>query len=84
MNTFTKHPHGLENKTQAFLARQNHRMLIGGQWVDALENKRIEVENPAEETVIGSIPLAHPDDVNKAVSLRLFAHLCLLPAFLEA
>lgn len=56
MNMFTKQPQDLENKTQAFLARQNHRMLIGGQWVDALENKRIEVENPAEETIIGSIP----------------------------
>ena len=68
MNMFTKQPQDLENKTQAFLARQNHRMLIGGQWVDALENKRIEVENPAEETVIGSIPFAHPDDVNEAVN----------------
>lgn len=57
-----------EQKTQTFVDRQNHRMLIGGQWVDALNNKRIEVINPADETVIGSIPCAQPEDVNKAVS----------------
>jgi phenylacetaldehyde dehydrogenase len=56
-----------EQKTQAFVDRRNHRMLIGGQWVDALQNKRIEVINPANETVIGSIPCAQPEDVNKAV-----------------
>jgi phenylacetaldehyde dehydrogenase len=56
-----------EQKTQAFVDRQNHRMLIGGQWVDALQNKRIEVINPANETVIGSIPCAQPEDVNTAV-----------------
>ncbi|UQG62530.1 aldehyde dehydrogenase family protein [Marinobacter sp. M3C] len=57
-----------EQKTQAFVDCQNHRMLIGGQWVDALNNKRIEVINPANETVIGNIPCAQPEDVNKAVS----------------
>ena len=67
MNKMTNEPAGIEQKTQAFLDRQNHRMLIGGQWVDALENKRMQVVNPAEETVIGSIPSAHSDDVNKAV-----------------
>lgn len=56
-----------EHKTQAFVDRQNHRMLIGGQWVDAAQNKRMEVINPANETVIGSIPCAQPEDVNKAV-----------------
>ena len=68
MNDMTQRTSSLDSKTQAFLARQTHRMLIGGDWVDALDDKRIQVENPAEETMIGSIPSAHSDDVYKAVS----------------
>ena len=68
MNDMTQRTSNLDSKTQAFLARQTHRMLIGGDWVDALDDKRIQVENPAEETIIGSIPSAHSDDVHKAVS----------------
>lgn len=68
MNKITSEVWKIEQKTQAFLDRQNHRMLIGGQWIDALDNKYIQVVNPADETVIGSIASAHSEDVDKAVS----------------
>ncbi|MGO1691692.1 MAG: aldehyde dehydrogenase family protein [Marinobacter sp.] len=67
MNKMTNEAANIEQKTQAFLDRQNHRMLIGGQWVDAAGNERMQVVNPAEETVIGTIPSAHSSDVNQAV-----------------
>lgn len=67
MNKMTNEVANIEQKTQAFLDRQNHRMLIGGQWVDAAGNERMQVVNPAEETVIGTIPSAHSSDVNQAV-----------------
>lgn len=67
MNKMTNEAANIEQKTQTFLDRQKHRMLIGGQWVDASENKRMQVVNPAEETVIGTIPSADAVDVNKAV-----------------
>lgn len=68
MSKMTNEAWKIEPKTQAFLGRQNHRMLIGGQWVDALDNKHIQVVNPADETVIGSIASAQSKDVDKAVS----------------
>lgn len=67
MTNMTSEAANIEQKARAFLECLNHRMLIGGQWVDAQEDKRLKVVNPADETVIGSIPSAHSEDVNKAV-----------------
>lgn len=67
MNMMTNETSNTDRTTKAFLDRQIHRMLIGGQWVDASEDQRIQVVNPADETIIGSIPSAQSADVNKAV-----------------
>ncbi|NBM18353.1 aldehyde dehydrogenase family protein [Streptomyces sp. GC420] len=40
---------------------------IGGEWVPAGSTEVIEVVNPADEKVIGSIPAGVPEDVDRAV-----------------
>ncbi len=67
MNTMTNELANTQQKTHSFLDRQNHRMLIGGKWVDALNGERLQIVNPADEAIIGSIPSAHAEDVNNAV-----------------
>ena len=48
--------------------RLDGRMLIGGAWFPASGGQVIEVENPADETLIGTIPDGTVDDVDRAVS----------------
>jgi betaine-aldehyde dehydrogenase len=43
-------------------------MLIGGRWQDAAEGGTIDVENPANRTVIGSVPRGTGRDVDAAVA----------------
>ena len=43
------------------------RMLIGGQWVDAADGRRLDVESPATKTVIASTPRGGAEDVDRAV-----------------
>nr|WP_316933352.1 aldehyde dehydrogenase family protein [Marinobacter sp. AL4B] len=62
-----------QQKTRAFIDRQNHSMLVGGQWVDALNGERLQVVNPADEAIIGSIPSAHAEDVDIAVKCAINA-----------
>jgi acyl-CoA reductase-like NAD-dependent aldehyde dehydrogenase len=49
------------------------RMLIGGRWQDARNGGTIEVENPANRTVIGSVPRGTESDVEVAVTAALEA-----------
>ncbi|WP_226781439.1 aldehyde dehydrogenase family protein [Oceaniglobus trochenteri] len=44
------------------------QMLIGGQWVAPARGARIEVENPADQGVIGTIPDGTRDDAARAVA----------------
>ena len=53
-------------KLAAFVPRQ-HRLMIGGEWVDALSGQRLEVHDPGTGEVVGSIPNAGAADVNRAV-----------------
>ena len=43
------------------------RMLIGGQRLEALSGERIDVEDPADGSPIGSVPGAGREDVDRAV-----------------
>lgn len=43
------------------------KIFINGQWVKPSTSERIEVENPANKTIIGSVPASKEEDVNKAV-----------------
>ena len=60
-------PPVLTAATTEFLARGNHRMLIGGQWVASSNGQTLEVLNPADETVLATVPAATEADVNRAV-----------------
>lgn len=50
------------------LTANQTRMLIAGRWQDAEDGGTIEVENPANRTVIASVPRATARDVDAAVS----------------
>lgn len=48
--------------------REYLRFYIGGQWVDPVELRVIEVDNPATERVCGKIAIGSSADVDKAVA----------------
>lgn len=50
-----------------FLGKK-HKMLIGGQWVDALSGETFAVEDPATEEVIAHVPAADKADIDRAVA----------------
>jgi len=54
-------------KTQEFIARGQQRMLIDGQWVDAVSGARFDVINPADESIFASVPAAGAEDIDRAV-----------------
>jgi acyl-CoA reductase-like NAD-dependent aldehyde dehydrogenase len=43
------------------------RMLLGGEWVDSDDGRRIEVESPAVKRVIATVPRATEREVDRAV-----------------
>jgi lactaldehyde dehydrogenase/glycolaldehyde dehydrogenase len=47
--------------------QEYYRLYIDGQWVDSLSNRLIEVQNPANEEVIGRVTDADAEDVQKAL-----------------
>jgi aldehyde dehydrogenase (NAD+) len=47
--------------------REYLKFYIDGQWVDPVETKTLDVENPATEQVVGKIALGSAADVDKAV-----------------
>lgn len=53
--------------TTEFMARHNHRMLIGGQWVASSNGQTLEVLNPADESLLATVPAATEADVDRAV-----------------
>jgi acyl-CoA reductase-like NAD-dependent aldehyde dehydrogenase len=46
---------------------KNHKMWIGGKWVDAASGKTFPVINPASQEELGRVPLGGEADVNEAV-----------------
>ena len=50
-----------------FLAR-DHRLLIGGQWVEASGGESIEVVDPATESPLARVAAAGKDDIDRAVA----------------
>ena len=53
---------------RAFLARREQRMLIDGEWVEAVSGARLDTINPATGESLGSIPAGAAADVDRAVS----------------
>jgi acyl-CoA reductase-like NAD-dependent aldehyde dehydrogenase len=44
-----------------------HKNLVGGEWVDALDGQTMEVLNPATGEVIAEVPKCSDADVERAV-----------------
>jgi phenylacetaldehyde dehydrogenase len=59
-------PAAISDATSRFLA-STRRMLIGGEWHDALSGERIDVTDPATGGVIATVPSAMDADVDRAV-----------------
>lgn len=49
------------------------KLYIDGQWVNPAGNDVIEVENPSNEEIIGSVPIGIEEDVDKAVKAAKLA-----------
>ena len=45
-------------------------LYIGGEWVPATDGRTVEVINPTTEEPIGSVVLAGPADIDRAVGRR--------------
>lgn len=58
----------LHPKTAEYIKRKQHRMLIAGEWVDAIGGDRFDVLNPANEQVIAAVPSAASADIDRAVA----------------
>jgi phenylacetaldehyde dehydrogenase len=58
----------LSSKTHEFFARGTHRMLIGGQWVEAAGGQTLDVINPASEAVIATVAAGQQSDIDAAVT----------------
>ena len=54
-------------ETLEFLGGE-HRLLIGGEWVDSQTGESIDVLNPATEQPIARVAAAGPEDIDRAVS----------------
>lgn len=54
-------------KTDAYLAAPR-RMLIGGDWVEAVSGETIDVVDPATEKVIGRVPAGGAQEIDSAVN----------------
>ncbi|EKT4525134.1 aldehyde dehydrogenase family protein, partial [Pseudomonas putida] len=52
--------------TRAFLARKL-KMRIGADWQDAASGRTIALRNPATGEILGEVPSADPQDVDRAV-----------------
>ena len=57
----------LTKRSIEFLARKNHAMLIGGKWCASSNGATLAVHNPADESLLGSVPAATEADVDTAV-----------------
>ena len=53
-------------RAEMFIAG-DHRLLVGGQWVDSERGETFETRDPATEEVLAEVPLAAEADVDRAV-----------------
>ena len=52
--------------TSIVMARDS--LYIGGEWVPASTDETIDVENPATEKIVGTVPAGSSDDIGRAVA----------------
>ncbi|MGH2542479.1 MAG: aldehyde dehydrogenase family protein, partial [Ardenticatenaceae bacterium] len=58
----------LHEETLSFLQRERHKLLIGGEWVEAQSGETFEVYDPATGEVVGYAAAAGEPDVDAAVA----------------
>jgi acyl-CoA reductase-like NAD-dependent aldehyde dehydrogenase len=58
----------LADTAQAFVASGPHKLLIGGEWVEAADGRTFETIDPATGDVICECALAGPEDVARAAA----------------
>ncbi|NMF99536.1 aldehyde dehydrogenase family protein [Aromatoleum toluolicum] len=58
---------GLSREARDFIGKRDHRMLVGGLWVDSGSGRTLDVINPATEEVISRVPAGDAKDVDLAV-----------------
>ena len=59
--------HTLSSATESYLARNQHKLLIGGQWVEAISGQTIETRNPSTGAVLGRLAAGDAADMDLAV-----------------
>lgn len=57
-----------QDATKKFLAVQNKKMLIGGDWVSAVDGAEFTTQDPATGETLASLPRAGKQDADSAVS----------------
>ena len=55
-----------DNHAREFI-RQDHKLFIGGEWVDSATGETFETVNPATEEALARVPRAGGEDVERAV-----------------
>lgn len=60
--------HRIGAETQKFIKWYAHKMLIGGNWVDAANGEVLDVLNPATEEMLATVPAGNHVDVDRAVA----------------
>ncbi|MEB2286008.1 MAG: betaine-aldehyde dehydrogenase [Polyangiaceae bacterium UTPRO1] len=50
-----------------FIGGRTHKMLIGGQWVEAASGKTLTTCDPATEEVLAAVPAGDKEDIDRAV-----------------
>lgn len=61
------HRPSIMTTTSAFLSR-GHKLLIGGEWVDALDGRTLPVEDPATQEHISAVAAGGQADIDRAVA----------------
>jgi acyl-CoA reductase-like NAD-dependent aldehyde dehydrogenase len=62
----TDHP--VSTATAHFLSQSPHRLLIGGEWVEAASGETFASVSPSDGTALGELAAAGPADVDRAVA----------------
>lgn len=58
----------ISETTKSFLAQSPLKLLINGEWVDALDGQTYASVSPSDGTHLAELALAGPDDVDRAVA----------------
>ncbi|NNK90311.1 MAG: aldehyde dehydrogenase family protein [Saprospiraceae bacterium] len=57
----------LTDRLKRFLSTKDHALYVGGSYTQSSGDEKVEVTNPADETILGTVTLANTVDVNSAV-----------------